>query len=184
MSSGPSKLAEAVVAMVVPPGCREEVLGDLHERFTSPWQYSVDAVLTVPLVILSRMRRIADPQILVIQAFGLYMSFLGATWLGEGAVPRAPWLLLRIAIPAALAMLGMILDDTYASRVGRSWLNVARGPVFGLLLALACEALLWIANPDLALAPRITFYGCALSLLLSCVVRMMFPPVTGRPASR
>jgi hypothetical protein len=64
MSPGPSKIVEAIVAALVPPACREEVLGDLHERFKSPLQYFFEAVCTVQLVILSRMRRTADPQVL------------------------------------------------------------------------------------------------------------------------
>src|SRR5437016_2809889 len=46
MCSGPSKAAEAIVAVFVPPACREEVLGDLHERYSSPRQYALDALRT------------------------------------------------------------------------------------------------------------------------------------------
>ena len=180
MYSGPSKLAEAVVAILVPPACREEVLGDLRERFKSPSQYAADALLTVPLVIFSRMRRTADPQILLIQAFALYMSFLGAAWLGDPAVLREPWGLLRLAIPAAMVMLGLILDDTYAGPGRRSALNLARGPLLGLVIAFVSQGMLWIGNPALALPRWIAFYGCAMSLLLSSAVRMLFPPVTGQ----
>jgi hypothetical protein len=84
MYSGPSKIAEAIVSVLIPPACREEVIGDLHERFKSSSQYAVDALRTVPLVIISRIRRTADPQMLLIQAFALYMSFLGAAWLKGG----------------------------------------------------------------------------------------------------
>jgi len=57
MHSGPSKTAEAIVAIFVPPACREEVLGDLHERYRSPGQYAMDAVRTVPFVVYSRILR-------------------------------------------------------------------------------------------------------------------------------
>ena len=98
MRSGPSKAAEAIVALLLPPACREEVLGDLHERYRSRLQYFTDALSTVPLVILSRIRRTADPQVLLIQAFALYASFLTAAWFKDapsaGAVgtsaPRHP----------------------------------------------------------------------------------------------
>jgi hypothetical protein len=180
MSSGPSKPAEAIVAVLIPPACRAEVVGDLHERFKSPLQYAADALRTVPLVIISRMRRTADPQILLIQAFALYISFLGAAWLKDGAVLRERWGVLRLAIPAAMAMLGLILDDTYANPGRRSALNFARGPLLGLVLALASQGMLWIGNPDLAIPRWIMFYGCAMSLLLSSAVRMLFPPVTGQ----
>jgi hypothetical protein len=178
MYSGPSKTAEAIVAVFVPSACREEILGDLHERFKSPLQYTADALRTVPLVIISRMRRSADPQILLIQAFALYMSFLGAAWLKDGAVLREQWGILRLAVPAAMVMLGLILDDAYANPGRRSALSFARGPLLGLLLALASQGMLWISNPDLAIPRWIAFYGCAMSLLLSSAVRMLFPPVT------
>jgi len=180
MHSGPSKTAEAIVAVLVPPARREEVLGDLQERYTSPRQYTLDALHTVPLVIISRMCRTADPQILLIQAFALYVSFLGAAWLRGGAVLSEPWGLLRLAIPAAMAMLGLILDDTYANPGRRSALSLARGPLLGLVLALASQEMFWISDPDLAIPRWIAFYGCAMSLLLSSAVRMLFPPVTGQ----
>jgi hypothetical protein len=126
MHSRPSKPAETVVAFFIPPACREEVLGDLYERYRSPRQYGFDALRTIPLVIVSRMRRTADPQALVIQAFALYSSFLGAAWLTEGALPREQWGFLRLAIPAGIAMLGLILEDTYARPGRRSPLTQRR----------------------------------------------------------
>jgi hypothetical protein len=74
MPSGPSKTTVAVVAFLIPPACREEVLGDLHERFQSPSQYVADALFTITLIILSRIRRTADVEILLLQSFALYMS--------------------------------------------------------------------------------------------------------------
>jgi hypothetical protein len=178
MPSGPSRIAEVVVAFLVPPACREEVLGDLYERFKSPLQYAGDASATVPLVILSRMRRTADPQILLIQAFALYASFLSAAWVDGGVILHEQRGLLRLAVPAALVLLGLILDDTYASPGRRSPLKLAQGPLIGLGIALASQGILWISHPDLALSRLVVFYGCAMSLLLSSAVRMFFPPIT------
>ena len=180
MSSGPSKFAEAIVALLVPPACREEVVGDLRERFQSPLQYAADALSTVPLVIISRMRRTADPQVLLIQAFALYMSFLGAAWLGDAPRLRENWGPVRLAIPAATALLGLILDDTYAAPGRRSSLSFARGPLLGITMALASQGVLWVGSSGLALPRWITLYGCAMGLLLSSAVRMLFPPVTSR----
>ena len=50
--------------------------------------------------------------------------------------------------------------------------------MLGLGLALASQGMFRISNPDLALPTWITFYGCAISLLLSSAVRMLFPPAT------
>jgi hypothetical protein len=178
MNSGPSKTAEAIVAVFVPPACREEVLGDLHERYSSSGQYGLDAVRTIPLVIISRIRRTADPQVLLMQAFALYASFLGAAWLKDRTFLSEQWGLLRLAIPAGMATLGLMLEDAYARPGRRSPLKLARGPVLGLGLALASQGMFRISNPDLALPTWITFYGCTLSLLLSSAVRMLFPPAT------
>jgi hypothetical protein len=111
MYSGPLKTAEAIVAVFVPPACREEVLGDLHERYSSSGQYGLDALRTIPRVIMSRIRRTADPQVLLMQAFALYVSFLGAAWLKDGAFLSERWGLPRLAIPAGMAMLGLVLDQ-------------------------------------------------------------------------
>jgi hypothetical protein len=178
MYPGPSKAAEAIVAVFVPPACREEILGDLHERYRSPRQYGVDALCTVPLVIISRIRRTADPQVLLIQAFALYVSFLGAAWLEDGALLRERWGLLRLAIPAGAALLGLILEDTYANPGRRSPLRLVRGPVLGVGLALVSQSVFWAGDQALAVPRWIMFYGCALSLLLSSAVRMLFPPAT------
>ena len=180
MYSGTSKAAEAIVAIFIPPACREEVLGDLHERYSSPSQYGFDAMGTVPLIILSRIRRTADPQVLLMQAFAFYVSFLGVAWLKDEALLREGWGLLRIAVPAAMAMLGLILEETYAKPGLRSPLSLVRGPVLGLGLALASQGALWAGNPALAVPGWITLYGCAMSLVLSSAIRMLFPPATSQ----
>jgi hypothetical protein len=190
MPSGPSKTTEAVVAFLIPPACREEALGDLHERFQSPSQYVADALFTIPLIILSRIRRPADVEILLLQSFALYMSFAVAAWLYDGAILFEPRGLLRLAIPAAMAMLGLILDDTYAHSGRRTSLELARGPLLGAAIALASEGILWMSRPDLALPRGITLYGCAMSILLSSGVRIYRvrfganPGSNGRPESQ
>jgi hypothetical protein len=178
MASRPSKSAEAIVAILVPPACREEVVGDLHERYRSRCQYAFEALITVPLVILSRVRRTADPQVVLIQAFALYVSFLCAAWFKDAALLQAQWGLLRLAIPAGITLLVMMLEDAYANPGRRSLLSLVRGPVFGLAFALASQGLFWSGNPGFALPRWILLYGCAMSLLLSCAMRLLFPPVT------
>jgi hypothetical protein len=180
MRSGPSKIAEAVVAAFVPPACREEVLGDLHERYRSSGQYAIDALSTIPLVILSRIRRTADPQVLVMQAFTWYMSFLGASWLIDPGFLNQRDALLRLAIPGGMAMLGLVLEDSYAKPGPRSALNLTRAPLFSLGLALASQGIFKIGNSELAIPNWIMFYGCGMSILLSCALRMLFPPVSNQ----
>ena len=80
MMPGPSRFAEAVVGLLLPPACREHVLGDLHERYQSPQQYWPEAIRTVPLVILSRIRRTTDIVVLLMEICTTYMSFFVAAW--------------------------------------------------------------------------------------------------------
>jgi hypothetical protein len=178
MNSGPSKIAEAIVAILLPPACRDEVLGDLHERYQSRFQYAADACRTISMVIASRIRRTADPQILVIQGFAAFISFLGAAWLRDPAVFRDEWLMLRLAIPAAATVLGLILNDSYSTPGPRSPLSLARGPLIGFALSFVSEEPLQVSNSGLALPPWVISDGCAMSLLLTSMVRMLFPPAT------
>ena len=176
MQSRPSKAAEFLVAIFVPPACREEVVGDLHERYRSPLHYALETIRTVPMVVLSRIRRTADPQILLMQAFAFYLSFLCFAWFHGGALLRDRWGLLRLAIPGAMMLLGLVLEDAYARPGPRPPLGLMRGPVLGLGLSILSQELLRAGNPDLALPGWIMVYGCAASLLLSSTIRLSFPP--------
>jgi hypothetical protein len=180
MDPGPPKAVEAIVAILVPPACREELLGDLHERYRSPLQYGFEAVLTIPLVILSRIRRTADPQVLLIQAFALYASFLAAAWLRGEALLRDDWGLLRLATPAGMALLGLMLEDAYAKPGWRTRFQLARGPLLGIGLALASQGIFWISSPRLAVPRSIFFSGSIAGLLLSSAVRILIPPAAGK----
>ena len=52
--------------------------------------------------------------------------------------------------------------------------------MLGFLMALASQGMLWISDSERALPRWIAFYGCAMSLLLSSAIRILFPPVTGQ----
>src|SRR5260370_21843458 len=150
MRSGPSKAAEETAARLRPAARREEVLADLHERYCSWLQYATDVLSTVPLVIASRIRRTADPQVLLIQAFALYASFLTAAWFKDASLLQAQWGLLRLAIPPGMTLLGLILEDAYATPGRRSPLKLLRGPLLGLGFAAGSQAVSRAGKSDLA----------------------------------
>jgi hypothetical protein len=181
MPASPPKAVEAIAALFIPPACREEVLGDLQERCTSPLQYCQDALRTAPCVILSRIRRTADPQLLLMHAFVLYLSYAAAAWFMDRASLREPWGLLRLAIPCVLALLGMALDDAYAKPGRRSPLQLVRGPLLGLAWTFLSQAALWAGRSTLTLPLWIVLYGGALSLLLTSALRMSFAPQSASP---
>jgi hypothetical protein len=131
-------------------------------------------------VIVSRIRRTADPQVLLIQALVLYLSFLGVTWFSDRALLGERGGLIRLAIPVVAAIAGLLLDDAYAKPGPRTATNLARGPVFGLLLALLSQEALWMKKSDWALPQWVATYGCLLGLLLSSGIRMLFPPISSQ----
>jgi hypothetical protein len=167
-----------MVAILIPPACREEVAGDLHERCQSPLHYCADALTTIPFVIASRIRRTSDPQIVLIQAFSLLLSFLGAAWFKDRAFLGLHSSLLRLAIPAGAALLGLILEDAYARPERRSAAGLARAPLFGIGLALLAEGAFRFFHPSLAIPGWTLSYGCAVGLILTSSIRMVLPPVT------
>ena len=79
MESGPPKIIEKLVAWLIPPASREEVLGDLRERNETPVRYFFEAVYTIPFVIYSRSRT-TDPVVLLMEAMASYVTYVLAAW--------------------------------------------------------------------------------------------------------
>lgn len=172
MPSGPSKSAEAIVAILTPPACREEVLGDLYERYRSPAQYGFEALITIPLVILSRIRRTADPQVVLMQALALYLAFLGAAWFRDPRLLSQEWGMLRLALPPAIILFALVVNDAYAKPGPRAFGSLMLGPVIGVGLTLLSQ---------LGLPLDVMVYGATMSFLSASAIRLLFPPVTSRP---
>jgi hypothetical protein len=181
MHARPPRAVQAIVALFIPFACREEVLGDFQERCTSPTQYCRDAIVTVLLVILSRIRRTANPQLLLMHAFVLYLSFYGAAWFKTPELLYGSWGLMRLAIPGAITLLALVLEDAYAKPGYRSPLRLARGPLLGFAWTLLSQAAFQTAHSSLALPFWIVLYGGALGLLLTSALRMLFSPPSTSP---
>jgi hypothetical protein len=172
---------EGIAAILIPPACREEVLGDLRERNAAQRHYVVDAFRTVPLVITSRIRRIADAHLLLMHAFVLYLSFYCAAWFKAPTLLDEPWALVRLAMPGAVTLLALVLEDAYAKPGHRSLLRLVRGPLLGLAWTLLFQAALSTGHSTFRLPFWIVLYGGAMGLLLTSALRMLFsPPSTSR----
>jgi hypothetical protein len=120
MPAGPPKRLEAFVGLWIPPACREEVLGDLHEKYTGPWQYIALALCVIPFVILSRIRRTTDILVLLTEALLIYGSFLAWAWYTDRTVLASQWGPLRLAIPTALNLVVLIVERVWNLRT-RWW---------------------------------------------------------------
>jgi hypothetical protein len=177
MRRSPPKLIQAVVGLLLPPACREYVLGDLHERCTGALHYVVDALCALPLVIASRIRRTTDPDVFLMEALGMYTAFSGAAFLLDRGVLLSRFGLLRLAIPAAVILAVSTLAAAYADPRKRSPLQPIREAALGVAFAFLTQALL----PSLSV-PRWTMVaGAGMSLLLVSTLRMFFSSAVNRP---
>ena len=103
MTSRPPAALESVVGLFVPPLTSEHVLGDLAERYTSPRQYLLDALRTVPAVVISQIRRTSFFLLWPMIGLGLTIAF------GRGAEEWWP----RAVIPAVITLLAFMFRHAY-----------------------------------------------------------------------
>jgi hypothetical protein len=179
MESGPSKIVEALVAGLLPPAAREEVLGDLRERHQSSARYLLEAAPTVPCVIYSRICRTTDAVVALMEALSMYTAFVMAAWWLNRPLLLDQHGLARLAIPPTIILAAVILADAY-SHPRRRWpLKTVFGPALGLAFAYLAQSMLKQA----ALPTAVFASGSAMSLLLVSTLRLMFPPIPDRPQS-
>lgn len=207
MPDGPSPGLERIVGAVIPPACREEVLGDLREKYISPFQYVRLAISVVPFVILSRIRRTSDLQMRMTEALLIYACFLAAAWYNERAVLTTQQGLFRVAIPTAVNLLDLFFEDAWAG--GSKWvLWLVRGLALGIGIdfnvygefasVLLVLGLRWLTGSGRGLAhaaaippgPRtapVAAHGTAGNLLIAAgavALAALFLALAGRPAGR
>ncbi len=176
MESGPSKIAETLVYWLLPPACREEVLGDMRERNRNSAQYLVEATWTVPSVICSRIRRTTDAVLTLMVAVSMYTAFVMSAWWLDPALLFREYGFARVSIPLAIFLVVIMLADAYSDPKKRWPLKPLFGPTLGLAFTYAVEL-----NHRLALPASVLAWGGALSVLLVSTLRLTFPPVTERP---
>ena len=167
LETRPPVLIDAVVRALIPPVCREHVIGDLWERYRSPWQFVLDAAGTIPFVIASQIRRTSTLAGVVIHAFVLFVSL--------GASSRRP-----VAAIAALggAMLGFVLRDAYKCGISISVRRVATDLAFGASGLIASQAIVALARPG-QLLPLSSYAVCAVAFGVIFLLRLQNPNLGG-----
>lgn len=164
MQPAPPKTLEAIAGLLLPPACREDILGDLHERYTSPGQYVVEIASTVPHAILSRIRRTADLEVLLMEALVLYSSFLAAAWYLDPRFLMTNWQLFRLSIPAAVALGALMLADAYAIPGKRPTLQPIREAALSIAFAFLSQVPLLAVSRGLAVSRWIMLCGTYVSV--------------------
>jgi hypothetical protein len=166
---------ETMVGIFIPPACREEVLGDLRERNEGAQLFLYDALRTVPMVIVSRIRRTTDSVVLLMEAFCCYVSFLAVALVVQPSMIRTEEGLLRLAIPGVIALLVLVIADAYANPRKKSVLR----PILAVALAFAAVFLVHAIHP--LLPGMMLAVGSGMSMMLLLAMRMLFPPIADRP---
>ena len=152
----PPALVDAMIRMLIPPACRENVIGDLWERYTSPRQYVVDAHRTLPFVIWSQIRRTLDPLPLAMQLLPAFVFFGGLVG-RPGADGRPVWL--RAVVPAIAVAVAMVVRDAYCWPRFPSSRQAALDAGLAVASAFASQGALAMVWPELTLAPREALMG-------------------------
>lgn len=148
-SLGPPPALEKIVLSLIPPVARESVAGDLWEMYRGPGAYLRDALPVVFFVVLSQMRRGANPPLLVLQAFLLFV------------------LCSRVmATGAALGLTGMvvIIRLLLGAYQGGGRVSARRAMIEAVLVAGGAAELsglmaAHLVRPDWSEAPYFTFLG-------------------------
>jgi hypothetical protein len=177
---------ERIFRLLLPPASREHVLGDLHERCKSPRQYLAEAISVLAPVVISRIRRTTDFQVLLMEAFAVYLSFsANAWWLGAKTFLYDHAGFARLSIPTTVTVAGLLFCNAYSDLDKQS--SVVR-PILqsavSIALAFLGQAVLFDTSPDFAVPFGIMLYGSCTGFLLLATLRMLFPPILGRQAQR
>jgi hypothetical protein len=115
------------------------------------------------------------------EAFALYLSFVGVAWISGQAFLYELWGLLRLAIPTAVALFALVLVDAYANPGKRSFVKGMLQTGLGIGCAFLSQATFWATDPEFAVPLRIMLYGAGTSLVLVSALRVFFAPGDNRP---
>jgi hypothetical protein len=174
METRPPKLIEDIVGKLIPPACREHVLGDLYERYQSPVQYILESTHILPFIIASRIRRTFRLELFLSEAFGLYIAFAGAALAGglEYIYDHAAYAALAIVI--ATALLVLVLCDAYADPQDQSSRRLRFEVALAALCTFVARSLAQMWNPNWALPMWVMLVGSGVSLPMLMMVRQLF----------
>ncbi len=130
--SDPPRLIEKVAAFLIPRASREQVLGDLHELYSSPLKYILDVVRLVPWVISNRARSRLNRPILANR--GRAMFKIGVTCLLVG---------MFIALMTRLALNGLFIPADWTEGL---WIFTA--VTLLIVLVLLSLRAVWRSSPQ------------------------------------
>jgi hypothetical protein len=171
----PPQIVEDAVGWCLPSACREEVLGDLYERYANAAQYAVSALTVAPRVILSQVRRNTDARVFLATSCAICYSFAAGS--PDFSLHSDPLTLLRLAIPAVAALLVLLLRNGYAESESRRLRAITLDVAVAMGIAAFTQLVLMAAlRSDLMLPRWCPSEGTVLGWLFAILLRAIFPP--------
>jgi hypothetical protein len=174
MEARPPELIEKIVGILIPAACREHVLGDLYERYSSPGQYILDALSVLPFLLASRIVRTFRLELLVAQASALYITFAGASIVAGPSYLYDKGALFPLALVIADALLVLLLCDAYADPRDGSARSAQLHAGVALASVWLLQVVLRLFNPALVLPVWIAAAGTAAAFPVLAMLRTMF----------
>lgn len=173
----PPRFLEFLAGLLVPQACRDQVLGDMHERYRSPLGYIVDGMSAVPASILNQIRRATPPSFLLLEAFVVYASFVAAALCLDRM--DGPPDFAQVLRSTAVIMVGLLLRDAYSSRPSPSRLKLIGGVYLAVYFSCSAQWIWQSFFPHSNLTPRImtSLLGLFISSILISVLRLWIEQV-------
>ena len=174
----PPKVFETLLRILLPPASREHVLGDLHERYTSPQSYLADALAVLGPVIIGRIRRTTDAQVFMMETLTVYLSFTAAAFVtGERSLLYGHPGFLLLAVPTTIAAVALLLCNAYSDPQRTPVSKPILQSAGCISLAVLGQSLAADMRASFAVPDRTVLYGGLLAMLLLSPLRMLFPPI-------
>jgi len=177
VESGPTKVAETIAGWLLPPACREEILGDMRERYRSGPDYFFEALHLIPSMVYSRICRTTDPVVALMEGLSMFTAFVIAARCFDAVLIFARDGYARLALPAVVALAGMSLADAYSDPRRRWPLKPLLAPALGFAAAYVQQSMYrrW------SLPANVMGWGTVVSYMLVSTIRLLFPPPAERP---
>jgi len=176
----PPEIVEDAVGWLLPPACREEVLGDLCEQYVNAALYAVNMLTVAPRVILSQIRRNTDVRVFMVTGCAICYSFAAGSAdssLRDFPLQADAWTLVRVAIPALAALLVLLLRNGYADSESRRLRAITLDIAVAMGFAAFTQfALMATSRSDLMLVRWCPSGGTVMGWLFAILLRAIFPP--------
>jgi hypothetical protein len=168
MNRRPPAVLERLVSWLVPSGSREHVLGDFSEMYRSPAQYGIQALRTVPILVIHLLRRRWDGVLVAIEACALLMAFHRAWRFANLPLLRGISDSLSLAIPAVAVLIGLTILDVYVDREKQPLKHLLSTAPVGLAAALLAG--FFIEVPRIVIVEGVLIGAAILALVHSCLL--------------